>query len=558
MLFREYIKINKAKFIVMSCMIISFSLLSLPFPYISKILVDNILLNGNYKLILPIILLFVVLITVQTLLGRFNAINVANYFQKFINELRNRIFRSTIKSNFSTTNTTGQVETMIMSDVELLSNANQQIFNSAFSNISMLLGYTAILFLLNWKLAIISILFLPLYAVWVVKIGEKMKIYHKKNQEVKERLFGNINNTFSNILVIVIYDFYKEVISSFNNLVEDSGYLNKKTILYQNFVNLVTNLIVLAAQFIPLFVGVFFVKNGEITIGELIAFNSYSSQFFSPVTTLINIIPIKKTAEIYNDRIKQHINENINGDDHPIDFMENSIESDISLRISNYELFSNKTKILSIDDFEICKGEAIHLQGENGSGKTLFLKSISNIYKDYCGVVKIGDTIITSEVAINNISNIVIYVSNTQNFVLDNLYKELTINTNISDAELEDVLKSVYLFEKISDLPKGINSSSLEVMSNLSTGELQRLRIARALLRKPNILLLDEIFSNIDSSLTSKIYTNIRELHPHMSIVLVEHHMPNDINIDKNVNIQKGALLSNTNFFKKSFTFEKM
>lgn len=541
-MFKEYVKVNKINFIILLCVIIIFSLISLPFPYISKILIDDILLSENYRLVFPVLFVFISLIAVQSLIGRFNAVNTATFFQEFMNSLRMKVFCVAISSDRTTKDIKGQVEAMIMSDVELLNNLTQQILMTVFSNITILIGYMTILFLINWKLAIVSILFVPVYVLWIGRVGKKMKLYHAENKEVKENIYENIGNTFLNIMVINIYDFYQECVLLFSKLISKNSDLNKKILLYQNFVNLVTNLIIVVAQFIPLFIGAFFVKSGEITVGELVAFNSYASQFFSPLTSLINIIPAKKSMEVYDCRIKEYIHDNVKESDENKEIV-NLKKTDAYLNLINYELFSNGEKILSIPKFTLKKGDVIHLRGDNGTGKSLFLKSICNIYKEYNGEIKIRDKLLTKQIPINNIANNIIYVNNEQNFIMDNLYKELTLNTNTTKEEVMKVLSILYLDTKFSSSSQGLEVSGKKVMNNFSTGELQRLRIARALLRKPDVIFLDEVFSNIDNVIASKIFNNIRKLYPDMAIIFVEHHMSDQVEVHKNLFIKDGICI---------------
>lgn len=517
MLFSKFVNKNRNSFLFLVIMIIFSSFMMLPFPYISKIVVDNILLQKNYDLIFRVIVLFLLLVTVQMVIGRISAITIANFFQKFTNDNRRNVFNNFLESDQEDKNDSkGKLETVILSDIEMLSNVQQQIISGFFSNVILLLGYTCIIFLINWKLSIITILFLPIYIFWVNKVGNRIKEYSEENQKIKEQLYHSIETGISNLLVIQIYNFFERVRMIFSNKVEMSGEANKKLILYQNFINLVANIIVTAAQFVPLFVGGFLYMKNELSIGSLIAFNSYTSSFFGPLTTLISLLPLKKNADIFTQRIVELLETNDSKSNIiPTELNINGKEKkNLPLFVENMDIFVGEKHLLTVKDFTVEEGGIYRITGVNGSGKSLLLKSLCNIYKNYSGKSYIQGAKLIKDLSVTELSSQILYVSNDQGFIFENVYNEL-INIKTEQEQNTEIVEKALETVLMKDKNEKINFSS---------GEYQRLRIARALIKQPKVLILDEIFSNIDSTTTKKIFKNLSQNYPALGIVFVEHH----------------------------------
>ncbi|EOD7400714.1 ABC transporter transmembrane domain-containing protein [Enterococcus faecalis] len=513
MIFNKFVKENLVAFSFIVILILLNSMIALPFPYISKIIIDNILLNGSYNLIPNVVLFFSLLVLSQMVVGRLTAFKLANFFQMFINKTRIKVFSNFVENNYIEEGR-GKLETVVLSDIEMLSSSYQQIISGVCSNVVLLVGYTVIVFIINWKLSIITFLFLPMYIYWVNKVGNNIKIFNETNQKLKENLYADMNKSLTNILVIKIYDFYSIVKVIFEKSVEKSGEANKKLILYQNFINIIANVIVVAAQFIPLFVGIYLFRNGEVSIGALIAFNSYTSNIFGPLTSLISLLPTKKNAEVYNQRVSELINfpkYDKSKDRFELNDSEQKTNKEL-LVVRNMELLSEQKKILNIKMFSINKGEFCKIEGNNGSGKSLFLKSLCNIYLNYSGEVYISGKLVNKGKTITELSKEIVYVSNDQGFIFNSISKELEELSELLDyLDIQKALKTVNMLGREKD-------------SSFSTGEYQRMRIARALIKRPKILILDEIFSNIDFEMTSKILSNLRNNYPDMALIFVEHH----------------------------------
>lgn len=526
--FFNFTKVNKAKFTFCIVLVILSSLISIPVPYISKILIDNVLIGEKYFLLPKVCMMFVIVLVLQVIIARVSIYVLSNFFKKFEINIKKRIYDSILMGSvLKKTSSVGNLQTILASDVDLLIINLSSLVTVFFSNVTNLIGYVLILSFINYKLMLICVVFVPVYIFWISLLGSKIKKLNQDLQITKESLLQFVNISISGLVTIKIYHFVSKVQDKYEDIILKYANLGQKTIIYNNMISIISGIIISTASLLPLIVGVNFVRSGSITIGGLIAFNSYAALLFSPITSLIKLLPIYATSQVYESRISQVVD--VHDPESSVDYDRiNVIDSHINelnpvVRLENFKLYSNKNLLITCDEMEFNFGDTIHLQGHNSVGKTLLLKTLVNIYPHYKGNIYFFDNKIV-QYSLPQISSKITYISNDQGIILDTVKEDLIGELMVNDIEIIEVLKLVRL-DGIDNLSRGINSSRAEAIEMFSNGEMQKFRLARGLLRKPDVLLLDEVFSNIDEIQSEIIFNCIRTKYPTMIIVLVEHHM---------------------------------
>lgn len=526
-LFVSYIKDNKIKFCLIVITIVFSSLLSIPLPFISKILIDNIILQEQYGYIVYVFLFFVIVLIIQATVGKINVKLQANFYQDFTNQMRKKFFLIFLKQESIDKHSLGNTQMILINDIEAMSSAIMSTVMVFTQNSILLIGYFVFLIYLSPTLTLVSLVFVPVYFIWTLSVSKKIKLLHLQLQENKDTLFKNVEINYNAFPVIKIYNYLKEQNQKFSKLVNSNSMINKRLMVFQNFIGIVSGIILSVANFLPLFIGLYFIKNGRMTIGMLIAFNGYSSQLFAPITALINTFPALKMISVYSSRINDFLSRCETRDE-----SQKFIGKDNEfIELKEVSVFSNERSILSKVNLKIEKGHVIQLIGKNGTGKSLLMKVIMGVYNNYTGNILLQDEVIDN-CSMEWKSCNFCYVSGEQGFLLDNIKCELSNKMSILDEEIFEVLKIVGLDVKIDLLEDRLLTDISCVLENFSSGELQRLRIARALTRKPKLLLLDEIFSNIDSEQAKPIFKKIRDAFPEMSIIFVEHHNSLEVETD--------------------------
>ena len=319
---------------------------------------------------------------------------------------------------------------------------------------------------------------------------------------------------------IHIFNYSKQAKSMFHVKADEVKKTNINMALFQNYIQIINQVVMLFIQFIPLFVGAFYVRSNNLSVGELVAFNTVSVQLLSPLANLVNLISSVQVTKVYEKRIADNLRKKLikaeNQKKQKVLLPENTF-----LVIENFCICVNNQPMLKVDKLYIKKGEIILLKGKNGTGKSLFLKSIAQIYGGFSGEIYLNNKSI-SYMEYIEFTRSLIYVSKNEGFVLESLKEEL--NLNLNDNIANQVIEILNLDRIIQKLKNGLEESCLDLELYLSTGEIQRLRIARALMREPKVLILDEVLTNIDEESSQKIIYQISDVFD-MTIICVEHHI---------------------------------
>lgn len=516
--FWNFVRQHKYHFTSIVFLILLGVVFSLPMPYISKLIVDNVLIGGNLQKLFPYIILVIVIILFQLLVGRLNSIASAHFFQRFLMVLRQQILSEDALESLTNDS---NITTVIFNDSELYVTNVENTVVPFISNIGLFLGYLILMSQINISLTFIVLFMIPIYILWMIYVGKKLKLLSYEQQNNRDLLLNNLNTITTNYEVIKIFRLFSKVYKEFKENISSNYVTNSEVRTFQNFIGIISTGIISSTTILIFVLGVFLVVNNQISIGDLIAFNTYSGVIFSPVTQLVNIIATVSISKVYEQRIAEFLKMSPKSQA-TIDL--NNLDS---MNLCNLNIFSGENKLIDNINLTFLRGERILLCGENGSGKTLLLKSLVNLYDNYTGDIyfkkKSGVSLkLDNQIKLTPVN--IIYLSNNQDFPLKSLREELLSDT-VSDKDISNILKDIGLYEKILTLDKGIDTSGQELSKHLSLGELQKLRLTRAILYSPKVLILDEILSNVDTLSTRKLLRLLKSKLPTAIIIAVGHHL---------------------------------
>lgn len=516
--FWNFVRQHKYHFTSIVFLILLGVVFSLPMPYISKLIVDNVLIGGNLQKLFPYIILVIVIILFQLLVGRLNSIASAHFFQRFLMVLRQQILSEDALESLTNDS---NITTVIFNDSELYVTNVENTVVPFISNIGLFLGYLILMSQINISLTFIVLFMIPIYILWMIYVGKKLKLLSYEQQNNRDLLLNNLNTITTNYEVIKIFRLFSKVYKEFKENISSNYVTNSEVRTFQNFIGIISTGIISSTTILIFVLGVFLVVNNQVSIGDLIAFNTYSGVIFSPVTQLVNIIATVSISKVYEQRIAEFLKMSPKSQA-TIDL--NNLDS---MNLCNLNIFSGENKLIDNINLTFLRGERILLCGENGSGKTLLLKSLVNLYDNYTGDIyfkkKSGVSLkLDNQIKLTPVN--IIYLSNNQGFPLKSLREELLSDT-VSDKDISNILKDIGLYEKILTLDKGIDTSGQELSKHLSLGELQKLRLTRAILYSPKVLILDEILSNVDTLSTRKLLRLLKSKLPTAIIIAVGHHL---------------------------------
>ena len=498
-------------------LIIIESLLIIPLPYISRFFIDVVIGQGKYELTSMIFSIFAMLLITQLVVGSILARNIATFEASLVPELQERVIEFSFQKKWLDTETRSRVQEIILNDIEMYSTNLTNVYYTILSNVLKIIGCTVVLLSINFQLGIICLAFVPIYLMWISYVSNRLKKITFLLKHSREQIIQSTNNILYNLLPIKIYDLLQVTFNPYRDNITRNSSLIKRVKIYSNFITIVSNLIITTATFLPLFIGVNLIKESVMTIGDLIAFNGYIGMLFSPITALISTITIIKTNSVYKERINPFLSYNTDS----IKKIPKQ-EPPFVLKVQDFSIEVKKIRLLENISFLVSSGEVVQIIGEKCTGKTLFLKSLINL-TDFSGSVLLNNIEVKYNSA-EQLNNSIVYVANDIDFVEGGVYD------NIPPTDFTPkVFDAVGLRKRLSEF-ENLKEIKMEyLLKEFSSGEIQKLKIARALNKKPNVLLMDEMFSHISKYDSDLIMHNILHLFPNSIVIIVEHHYHSEL-----------------------------
>lgn len=403
-----------------------------------------------------------------------------------------------------------------------------------------------VLFNCNRLLFLISVVVLILYGIIVFIYNKPIKKINRKIMEMNSKVTSQFVETINGIETIKVFNQEKneetktdKLYKKFLKKIFNGGILSLSQQTVTMFVAVVGELVIL-------WVGTACVIKGNLTLGELITFNALLGYFINPIKNLINLQPSIQTAVVAADRLGEILdiapeyNDEQDQSDNKIRFSKVSI-SNLDFRYGTREL------VLKDINLEICRGEKIAFVGESGSGKTTLANLLVRLYEQEKGSIKL-DSIDIREFSIKQIRDNISYISQNT-FLFSGTIRENLLfgNSDVSDDDISQVCKICELEEYINSLPLKFNTRIEENGKNLSGGQKQRLAIARALLKKPEILIMDEATSNLDYVTERSIEKTINNFSKNMTTIIIAHRLSTIKDCDKILVLRNGQIVETGN-----------
>lgn len=405
-----------------------------------------------------------------------------------------------------------------------------------------------VLFNSNRLLFLISVVMLILYGIIVFVYNKPIKKINRKIMEMNSKVTSQFIETVNGI----------ETIKAFN---KEENEKEKTDKMYRKFLKKVfsggvlslsqqtiTMFVAIVGELVILWVGAMYVIKGELTIGELITFNALLGYFIEPIKNLINLQPQIQTAIVAADRLGEILDISPEYEKNDMRTTYNSEIKFDNLIISHLNFrYGTRDLVLKDINLKIKHGEKIAFVGESGSGKTTLAKLLIRLYEQEKGSIKL-DSIDIREFSIKQIRDNISYISQNT-FLFSGTIKENLLfgNSHANNDDISRVCRMCELEEYINSLPLKYNTRIEENGKNLSGGQKQRLAIARALIKNPKILIMDEATSNLDYITEKTIENMINKFSKNMTTIIIAHRLSTIKDCDNIFLFRNGQIVENGN-----------
>ncbi|MFR7353088.1 ABC transporter ATP-binding protein [Anaerococcus obesiensis] len=551
--FKWFIKYYKKYYIIGVIFLLLSDIVSLFLPYIIGKLIDLIYNNSidlnNFIKIISFTLFVVILKYFLAMGWSYNVFKASGSIEYLA---RNKLMRKFLNQSqeFFEKNSTGSLMGKSTNDISQISimagYGTLALIDATILPFSIIL---VMIFTIDLRLTLLSILPLPFIAIIYFKIGDKIYDKSKKVNQSFDRLNDSVLEDAEGIRLIRVF-----------NIVE-----NRRKIFYKNADELATNNIILAKYqallapveriitsltfIIAIGFGSYLMSLGKISIGQIVSFTYYLNMLVWPMYALGDFINLKEQASAAMDRIDETLNykEEIKNTDNKKSV---NFPLDIEFDNHNFKYPSSKENILNEINLSIKNSKSLGILGKTSSGKTTLIKQILDLYKVDKSDIYFNDDI-SSDISFKSFKENLGYVSQENMIFSDTLRNNILFaKEDASDEELNLAIEIADFKKDIADFPEGLETVTGEKGVSLSGGQKQRLSIARAVLKNPEVLILDDAMSAVDANTEKNIITNLNKYRNNKTTIVIAHRISQVQNCDEIIVLEDGKIVEKGNHYE--------
>lgn len=562
--FRDLIKFYKIEYkklyMLMFVVVIS-GLLQAVVPLSIKLLTDDFITKQNLRGFIIAGLLFFLIVVISTLAIYSFYVFGGKLEYQVSKDIRKSVFEKIEK--FSITNIKkyeiGELISRLTSDVQKLSEVFSWGVMDACHSIIVLLFSIAIMLYLSFTLTIMLFLMLPIIYIVTLLFQKNILKFQRKVRDYNSKIIRSYTESLSYIKTIKalgIEEKKKKEFVVFNN--KYRKYNLKSILISAIFVPTVMFIASIGVGFAFNFSSISVMKN-IMTYGAFLSFLTYSFQIFEPFKMLAQIFADLKSAQASAERVFQILYE----DDEIIEGLETDINFDGNIKFENvsFHYFDDDKLVLKDFNFEIKNGQSVAFIGSTGSGKSTIVNLICKFYDPTSGDIFL-DGINYKNIDKTCLYNNLGYVLQQPQLFSISIKENIKFgNENATDEEIMEICNLLGIDEFISKLPDGIDTVIGESGYNISSGQKQLISFARALIKNPKLLILDEATSSIDTETEKFIQNKMKDILSGKTSIIVAHRLSTIKHCDKIVLIEKGNILeqgTHTELLDKKGIYYKM
>jgi len=513
-------------------------------------LIENYVLSSSIelealksKLFLNILLIVgsAIIAGVFTFIMRQMIINVSRYIEF---DLKNIIYNKyqLLNYDFYKNNRTGDLMNRISEDVSKVRMYVGPAIMYTINTVTLFIIVISYMISVAPKLTMYVLVPLPLLSLIIYKISKVINIRSKIVQEYLSKLTTFTQESFSGVKIIKTYTIENLTNKSLKLIAGESKDKNMSLVKVQSWFFPLMILLIGISNILVIYIGGIQYMNGEIELGILAEFIIYVTMLTWPVATVGWVTSIVQQAEASQKRINEFLNTPV--EESNKSSMKIKVIGDIRFENVTYMFKETKIKALNNISFNAKHGETIAIMGNVGSGKSTILELISGVYKPDNGNI-VFDNTNAKNINIKDLRKFIGYVPQSTFLFSDTI--ENNIKFGNQEATFDEVVESAKiasLFNDVNNFKNKFNTLLGERGVNLSGGQKQRLAIARAIIKKPKILLLDDSLSAVDTETEEKIINNIRRKTKNITVFISTHRISTSKNCDKIIVLNKGFIES--------------
>lgn len=547
------LKPYKAKIMV----VFMFSILSTLFTIVGPKVLGNAtteLYNGviaklnntgsiNFNKLHTILITLLILYIISAIFNYVQGVVVSKISAKYTMDLRRKVNRKMerLPLKYFDKKSHGEVLSLITNDIDKISQNLSNALTETVTCIVALLGMLIMMFSINVTMTLAIIIILPICMMLTIKIASKGQKYFTYRQEGLAKVDTKVEEMLRNHNIIKVFNSEDKILKDFNKENDSLANSTWKSTFIGGIMHPIMMLIGNLSYVVIAFLGGLFVIQGKITVGNIQSFITYAKNFTNPIGNLASIMTELESMIAASERVEDYLLEEEEKKlENPV-LLEN-VKGNITFDHVKFGYDENKPIIKDFSAY-VEKGKKIAIVGPTGSGKTTLVKLLMRFYDVNSGSILI-DNINIQDVDRNELrKNIGMVLQDTwlySDTIMENIrYGKL----DATDDEVIEASKEAQVHHFIQTLPNSYNMQINEETSNISEGQKQLLTIARAILRDPKVLILDEATSSVDTRTEELIQKAMDSLMKGRTSFIIAHRLSTIKNADLILVLKDGDII---------------
>ena len=524
------------------------SLFSTLTPFLFKVVVDDYILVKNFEGMQSIILLMILVLLFEVIFMYLFTFYANWLGQKVIKDLRVSVFKKIIKfkMSFFDKNAVGRLVTRTVNDIETIASIFSQGLFTIIADILKMITVLTVMTIISLELTLVVISIFPIL-IFATRVFQKtMKVAFEKVRREVANLNSFVQERISGIKIVQIFNREKVEINNFKkiNIKHRDAWL--RTVWINSIFFPIAEISTSICIGLLVWYGGYNNLNGEnISLGTLFLFISMSGLLFRPLRQIADRFNTLQMGMVSTERIfnilenDQQISDNGS-------LKDNSFKGLIEFNNVNFSYVDNQ-QVLNNISFKINPGESFAIVGPTGSGKTTITNLITKFYEVDTGNILIDGKDINHYTLETVRSKIGVILQDVFLFA-DTIFNNITLyNKDITMENVENAAKELEIHDFINSLPGGYNFNVTERGATLSAGQKQLIAFLRVLVNNPDILILDEATSSIDSYSEELIKNATKKITKDKTSIIIAHRLSTIESADKIIYMENGKILESGN-----------
>ena len=539
----SFAKGYKLKFSIAAISTISLAFVSALNPYIIGETVNDFVTNQDIFNLVFYIKILLTIVFAEVLL-QFLFIYYANWVgQHIIRDIRATVFRNinSFKMSYFDTTSVGKLVTRVVSDIETIANFFTQGVFMIISDILKMLVVIVVMFVMNWKLALVALAVLPIlvYATKVFQVAIKATFQDVRNEIAN--LNGFVQERVTGMKILQLFTRENIEYQNFKKINNNHKKAHIKTVWYYSIFFPIAEILSSFAIGLIVWFGGYQILEGFTTLGAVIAFIKMSQMLFRPLRQIADKFNQLQMGIVSGERVFKIIDtKSYIRKEGQIDA--SNIQGNINFSNVRFSYIQDE-EVLKGVSLKVNKGQTVAIVGATGAGKSTIINLINRFYEIDSGTISI-DSISVEDYELSSLRNQIAIVLQDVFLFSDSILNNITLkNPLITESQVIDAAKKIGIHNFIMTLPGGYHYNVKERGVMLSSGQRQLIAFLRAYVSSPRILILDEATSSVDSHAEQMIQYATDTITEGRTSIVIAHRLATIKKADKIIVMDKGVIV---------------